>query len=420
MTNRFLRLSPGASLGNSLLEQLSIKPLAGTALAAKQVMTKSSSSLDTPLAEHLRNLAAFEIQDAPVVSLYLNLAPDQHGRDHYEAFCRKAFAAQLRALKEHPAEHASLARDIDRITAYLANEVTPSANGLAIFSSAGAGDYFVAVQLGVPIDDHWLFVRRVPSLYPLVRLIDQHPRCASVALDTNQARIIVFGLGTIEKREEVKGTKTRRNSMGGWSQARYQRRAENFHVHHIKEVVETLDRVVRNDSVQHIIVLGDDVVVPLLKEALPVHLTDKLIDVGRLDRHASEHDIVAETLDILRRRDADTDREKVAELVNAWCEGGLGVVGPEATLRALEMGQVEELLIVATADTLKPVQRRGDAPGLATTETSAPNVADDKQLQLSDDLVTRAQQTGARVRIIEDPELLREHGGVGATLRFRI
>ena len=141
-------------------------------------MTKSSPSLHTPLADHLRNLAAFEPQDAPVVSLYLNLAPDQHGRDNYEAFCRKAFADQLRALKEHPADHASLARDIQRITSYLANEVTPSANGLAIFSSAGAGDYFVAVQLDVPIDEHWLFISRVPHLYPLVRLIDQYPRYA--------------------------------------------------------------------------------------------------------------------------------------------------------------------------------------------------------------------------------------------------
>ena len=101
-------------------------------------MTKSQSSLDTPLSEHLRKLATFEPQDAPVVSLYLNLAPDQRGRDNYEGFCRKAFAEQLRAFKENETDHANLARDIERITAYLANEVNRSANGLAIFSSAGA------------------------------------------------------------------------------------------------------------------------------------------------------------------------------------------------------------------------------------------------------------------------------------------
>jgi peptide subunit release factor 1 (eRF1) len=384
-------------------------------------MTKSSPSLDTPLAGHLQKLAAFEPQGAPVVSLYLNLAPDQRGRDNYEAFCRKAFAHQLRAFQGHATDHASLTRDIERINDYLAREVKPSANGVAIFSSAGTADFFAAVQLGVPIADHWLFIARVPHLYPLVRLIDQYPRYASVVLDSNQARVLVFGLGTLEKSEDIKGVKTRRNSMGGWSQARYQRRAENFHLHHIKEVVETLDRVVRDDEVQHVIVLGDEVVVALLKEALPAHLAEKLVDVGRVDRHASEDDIVAASLDLLRQKDADTDREKVAELVGAWQGGGLGVVGPEATLRALEMGQVEELMIVATADALKPVQQPLSEAALpVATETSGTSAASDKQLQLSDDLVTRAQQTAARVRIIEDPELLREHGGVGATLRFRI
>jgi peptide subunit release factor 1 (eRF1) len=384
-------------------------------------MPKSSPSVDTPLAEHLQKLSAFEPQDVPVVSLYLNLSPDEHGRDNYQVFCRKAFADQLRAAKDNAADHAHLTRDLERITAYLESDVQPSANGLAIFSSAGAGDYFEAVQLSAPIDAHWLFVSRVPHLYPLVRLIDQYPRYASVVLDTNQARILVFGLGAVEKREQVKGVKTRRSSMGGWSQARYQRRADNFHLHHLKEVADTLDRVVRDENIQHIIVLGDDSVVAALKDVLPGHLTEKIVDAGRVDRHASEDDIVAETLDLLRRKDAETDRESVGEVVGAWQGGGLGVVGPEAALRALQMGQVEELLISATAGSLKPVQNQpADSLGPLSTETSATDPASDKQLQLSDELVTRAQQTGARVRIIEDPELLREHGGVAATLRFRI
>jgi peptide subunit release factor 1 (eRF1) len=384
-------------------------------------VAKSSSSVDVPLSDRLQQLVAFEPRDVPVVSLYLNLSPDQRGRDNYDVFCRKAFADQLRAFKDRPADRANLARDFERITAYLTNEVKPSANGLALFSSAGAGDYFTAVQLNAPIDNHWLFIGRVPHLYPLVRLIDQYPRYASVVLDTNQARIFVFGLAAVEKREQVEGVKTRRTSMGGWSQARYQRHAENFHLHHLKEVVDTLDRVVRDEKIQHIIVLGEDVVVSALKDALPPHLTEKLVDMARVDRQATENDIVAETLHLLRQKDAETDRERVAEVIGAWHAGGLGVVGPEATLRALEMGQVEELLISATAGALKPVQQPiGDAAGTLATQTSAPATVTDKQLELSNGLVTRAQQTGARVRIIEDPELLRQHGGVAAALRFRI
>jgi peptide subunit release factor 1 (eRF1) len=54
------------------------------------------------------------------------------------------------------------------------------------------------------------------------------------------------------------------------------------------------------------------------------------------------------------------------------------------------------------------------------TQTTPPAHSEQRQLHLSDALVTRAQKTGARIRILEDPELLRAHGGVGAALRFRV
>ena len=291
-----------------------------------------------------------------------------------------------------------------------------------MFASAGADEFFEAVQLDAPVDHHWLFVGAVPHLYPLARLIDQYPRYASLLVDTNHAQIFVFGLGATEKREELSGVKTRRSSMGGWSQARYQRHAENFHLHHIKEVVETLDRIVRSDDIQHVIVSGDDVAIPLLKDALPAYLTDKLVDVVKLERHAGEADVARATLELLRRKDVENDSERVAEVLDAWQAGGLGVAGPEATLRALQMGQVDELIISGSPQDLKPVQTLPDdaAPELTAAETSAPAGPDERQLHLSGEFVARAQRTGARVRFIEDPELLREHGGVAALLRFRI
>ena len=102
--------------------------------------------------------------------------------------------------------------------------------------------------------------------------------------------------------------------------------------------------------------------------------------------------------------------------------GGLGVMGPEATLRALQLGQAEEILIAANPQTLKAVQTMPEDASAepVATVTASPESADQQQLHLSDELVTRAEQTSARIRMIEDPELLRPYGGVGATLRFRI
>lgn len=384
-------------------------------------MAKNSPALATPLRDQLEKLAAYEPQHVPVVSLYLNLTPDQHGRDNYDAFVRKAFAERAKAFKENSAERASIERDLERINTYLAEEVNRSSNGLALFASSGAGEFFEAIQFDAPLDEHWLVVGSVPHLYPLAKIIDQYPRYASVVLDTHHARIFVFGLGSVERREQVTGEKTRRNSMGGWSQARYQRRAENVHLHHVKEVVDTLDRIVSTDNIQHIIVAGDDVVVPLLKEQLPKHLQEKLVDVLSLQRDAPEDEIVAATLDLLRQKDMETDAERVQELVGAWQSGGLGVVGPDSTLKALQMGQVDEVLLTATPQLLGSARLPDDAaPGQVKVETSAPGETDERKFKLADEIVTRAQQTGATVRFIEDAALLEDFGGAGARLRFRI
>lgn len=385
-------------------------------------MADPTPNLETPLAERLQRLAAFDGHGAPVISLYLDLRPDQHGRETWDVFTRKAFVERVAPFKADSVERQSVERDIERIHSYLASSVSPAANSVALFASSGADDFFDAVALDVPLEDHWLFIGAVPQLYPLMRLIDQFPRYAVVSLDTNQAHIVVYGLGAVEYRTDLHGFKTRRHSQGGRSQPRYQRHLENFHLHHLKEVAEALDAVVRRDRIHHIVIAGDDVVVSHFKSELPKHLAEKIVDVMRLDRHAGEEELAGAALERLRHEDADTDRERVNEVVGAWLGGALGAAGPEAVMRALQMGQVEELLIAAAPQVLRPVQKLPDdaAPQPLVADTSQLDPPDERQLQLSQELLTRAQQNAARIRFIEDPELLRPYGGVAAALRFRI
>jgi peptide subunit release factor 1 (eRF1) len=383
-------------------------------------MAKFTAALETPLREQLDRLAAFEPTDAPVLSLYLDMRSDQNGRHNHEAFLRRVFPERSQALSGEARK--SFDQDAQRITAYLGENVRRAANGLAIFACSARDGFFEAVQLNAPLDQHWLFVGSVPHLYPLARVNDQFPRYAALLVDTNSARLFVFALGATETQREVRNVKTRKSAMGGWSQARYQRHQENFHLHHMKEVADVLDRVVREEAIGQIVLACDENAKPTLMEQLPRHLADKVVDTLRLDINAPEHQVLAETLDALRERDAATDAEAVERMLDAWRANGLGVAGPEDTLKALEMGQVEELLIGATPAVLRRTTTlpADAAPGPVDVDTSAPQEVDPDRLKLADDLVTRAQQTAARIRFIEDGDLLSEVGGVGALLRFRL
>src|SRR5687768_6738371 len=359
-------------------------------------MEKTTTALAKPLREQLDRLAAFEAVDAPVLSLYLDMRADEQGQRRYDTFLRKAWVERGRALKGDARK--SFDRDTERVNAYLANEVPKSVNGLAVFACAAADDFFEAVQLEASLDHNWLSIGPVPHLYPLVRLNDQYPRYAALLVDTNSARLFVFHLGRAHLTQQVNNLKTRRTSMGGSAQARYQRHIENFHLHHMKEVVEVLDRVVRDEVINQVVVACDEVAKPLLMEQLPKHLAEKVVDVLKLDIKTPEQQVLAETMEALRERDAETDASQVEEMLGAWRGNGLAVAGPEDTLKALEMGQVEELLI-----TSQDLQR-----------------LDEKAVKQANELVTRAQQSAARIRFIEDAALLAEVDGVGALLRFKI
>ena len=374
--------------------------------------------------DQLDRLAAFEPAPYPVVSLYLNTQPGPTGRDQFQAFVRKEFTARSRTYPAKSPERESLEKDLQRIASYLETELQPSANGVAIFACS-AGELFEAVQLNAPIDEHWLYIGDQPHLYPLARLESLHPRYALVLADTSAARILLVATGEVEGQQEIKGTKTRRTTQGGWSQARYQRHIENFHLHHAKEVVDALERIVQRENVEHIILSGDEVILPLLREQMPKHLADRIVDHVRLERDAPLDDVLKTSLAAMDKVREQSERDKVEAAIGGYRSGGLGVVGAEETLDALVKGQVEELLITANLRELDGADGKAAVPEDAEriVEPSAagePAQAEPEAVKLADDLVTKAAQTAARVTVVQDPALLADYGGVAAILRFRI
>jgi peptide chain release factor subunit 1 len=381
--------------------------------------------------EQLERLAAFEPSPYPVVSLYLNTQSNQHGRAQHPAFVRKELKARAATYPARSSEREMLERDLNRIASFLEVDAQPSANGIAVFACDAAG-LFETVQLEAPIAEHSLYIGDQPHLYPLARLASQYPPYAAVLADTRRTRILVVADGCVQADNAIEGVKTRRTSQGGWSQARYQRHIGNYHLQHIKDVVNALEKIVQAESLDRIVVAGDATVLSLLREQLPKALAEMIVDELSLASDAAQPDVVRETLAAMRALDSRTDREKVDAAVGAYRAGGLGVAGPDATLLALTNGQVDELLIAASIARMDALQGTPAAdmalandaalaePAVEPAAAGEPAAADIGVVRLADELVRKAQQTGARIEFIEDAALLEPYGGVAATLRYRI
>ena len=100
-------------------------------------MANAGAPVDSPLSTVLHRLAAVEPRPTPVVSLYLDLAPDRHGRD---VFLRKATANRLKALEADPEAQAGLAAVFRADRGRPRRGSTAPARAAAIFAAVGDED----------------------------------------------------------------------------------------------------------------------------------------------------------------------------------------------------------------------------------------------------------------------------------------
>jgi peptide chain release factor subunit 1 len=369
----------------------------------------------------LARLVEFQPQQVPVISLYLDARANQHGKRNYAPFVRKRMTELKRTFAPHSPERDSFTEDCVRIDRYLEDEPRAAAQGIAIFSSSAANDFFDVGQFDVPFERNRLMVSDRPHLYPLARMVSQNPRYAVLVVDTNSAHIFVFASGRAIEQRDVENLDTREPRWGGWTLNRFERHVHDFQLRHAKEVVEVLERTLREDEIEKVILAGDQqTIIPLLREVMTKELSDKVIDVMALGVDTPEQKILDESLDVIRRHNSLSDMEKVQRLMNEYRADDLAVVGVPQTIAALSNGQVEEMLISPNPSDLTydaaEVERvikiyRGDDPQLPSLE----------ERSIADELVRLATQvSAARVSFIEDANRLKEVGGVGALLRYRV
>lgn len=380
----------------------------------------ASDATETTLPDKLLDrLLNFEPASFPVISLYLDARADQHGQQTFLPFVRKQLSERSKSYDNQSDERQSFDEGIVRIVRYLESEIPSSIQGLAIFACSGADDWFEVGLFDVPFERNRLSVSNRPHLYPLARLIDQYRRYAVVLADTNRAQIFVFAAGRAVDRRALENVKTRHSKIGGWSQARYQRHEKNYHLQHAKEVVEMLEKIVREEEIKQVILAGDEeTVIPLLRDEMPKAVEEKIIDALSLGINTPEHELIEESLSAFRRHDSLSDMQKVERLLNEYRADDLGVAGVAETLAALSNGQVEEMLIAARPDGIQYDREEVSKVLRLYGGEESPEL---DQRAVADELVRRANtMSAAKVTFIEDSSRLEQMGGVGGFLRYRI
>lgn len=261
----------------------------------------------------------------------------------------------------------------------------------------------------------------LPSVVPLLEWRQLDLPHVVVLIDRQGADLFAFQREAADVHAEAGGEDDplRKSAPGGWSQKRYQQRAENVWEKNADAVAADLVKLVDRVHARVVVVAGDVRAVQLLREALRPDVGELLVEAGGGRSVDGSIDAVAD--DVVRAVATVAARDTVALLEKFREEIGQGdraSDGVARTVTALARAQVEVLLVADDPDDERTVWF-GPEPsmvGLDADEVRAMGAEDAQQGRVADVLVRAALGTGAGVRVVPSSGGPRE--GVGAILRW--
>ncbi len=272
-------------------------------------------------------------------------------------------------------------------------------------------------HLDRPLDQDRCRWGPLPDLVPLLRWRQDQVPFVLVLADRGGADLVATrpGARTIE-RSTGDDEPERKVKPGGWSQKRFQQRAEEDWAETAREVATEVERLADGADARVIILGGDVRATQLVREALPDRLAGRLrlIEHGRaLDGSDEEREVE------VRRLVATAVAEDSVGILEKFKEErgqhDRAADGPAATIDALNRSAVG-LLLVAESDRSAWVTHAPLPVGLDPETAKVGTDASPRRVPLADALVRAAWATGAAVRVVPRSGPARD--GVGAVLRW--
>jgi peptide chain release factor subunit 1 len=359
--------------------------------------------------QDLHELAELVSEDAPILSLYLNLDPQRRSTDEIKL--------SLRRLLSQAAEQGAAPADIERIERFFEYEHERQGRAVACFSSQ-ARKFWRGYTLLVPVQSA-VHVGQRPFVKPVSDLWDNYGRFGVIMVDREGARLFIYHLGALEESAGTLGTEVKHHKQGGWAAQKLQRYEDQEARHNLKDAAEWADTYVSQHRVTRVVLAGTEETVAQFSAQLPRALADKVVGQISLDTNASPLDAWEHAFEVAQEAQRKAEEEQLEQVITVAHKGGAGAIGLADTLAALQQGRVHQLLLVPELHTpgyqcthcraiiLEALPACPYCSGKLVASTDVVNLA-----------IHAAIDAGLKVSVLDRSPRLAEVGGIAAVLRY--
>jgi peptide chain release factor subunit 1 len=384
--------------------------------------------LPMDMRSEIRKLARLEETPYPFLSLYLNTKwDDEQQRERIRLFTKNQLKKALDQLKDREDWRNVFIKDQQQVERYVEGLVrrvyNEEMNGVTVFSCSGSGTFLTYPSI-ISFENE-CFIYDLPILRPLVRLSSQYQNTLVVMVDTDSARLFEVSLEGLMAESSIESYVPGRHDQGGWAQMRYQRHIKDHMDKHHKEVAEQLTELFDSGVWKRVVLIGQDRILANFKAFLPERVKQQITDFFSMDFSEERSKVLRRVFERLLQKEKEEVNHQIQTLKERTPQGGLVTLGLNPTLEALNAGQVHTLYLL-TSFTLPggKCRRCGSLvlihpPG----DSSIPCPLCKGKLKiidLAEEMMRSVLCQDGEVKWIEGNEVLKDHDGVCASLRFRL
>ena len=329
--------------------------------------------------------------------------------------------AALENLNVSKNKKESLLLDLEKISRFCKENINShSQKGLAVFSCSKE-NFWESFDLPSPPRNRLIFDQN-PYVRPLSAILNEHRRICLLTLDRKESKWHELFMGELSELDHITGdvpSKVREGGWEGYESKRIERHiATHLHDYFKRSAQMTFDLFKKNNFDWLFLGCMDEyckefepLLHPYLKERLKARLKSKPND--------SPSKILREASALEKKLKDEEESELLNRFISELEKGGLATSGLKNTLRSLNRGEVQTLLI--TRHLSKPGKICPKCGFLFADEIKCPSCQrkTNPLMDVIDEAVESAIDKKSQVIHIDPPSRLAHYGNIGALLRYK-
>lgn len=361
----------------------------------------------------IRELARLDGGTEPILSMYVDTRRgDGEQRERIRLFLKKEMA-RLRGEMGGNGHERTIERGLGELESLLANEISPSTRGIALFVEPADGGVN-AIELPIDIEPQVALSPR-PALRQLIRARNTHPPVLFVVIDGRSAHLWRVEMDRVVRHEEKENETFDHRNERNTTAEKVERHVQEHVDRHLREMADYVSRWVSDRALAGLVLSGQSQNVAHFRDNLTTAAAARILGVLHLDVHASDEEVRQAVNGLLTQRRATIARERLEAIRNA---GELGRMGAEKVADAANQRRLQSLLVASGAQLTgwrcTSCGILGSAVPLGCPACGSKVLT----LDLVEELIAHAEAESAEVLFIDSPTELDARDGVGALLRF--